>query len=93
MELPINYNKAHWSIRKKARLQYIEEQDNKCYYCECDLDGDPPINVINTFVNWKLFPKGFRKNPIHLHHCRKTGMTLGAVHMYCNAVLWVVHRE
>ena len=30
----------------------------------------------------------FFKWPVHLHHCHDTGMTTGAVHCYCNAVLW-----
>jgi hypothetical protein len=29
-----------------------------------------------------------KKELIHLQHCHKTNMTEGAVHAYCNAVLW-----
>jgi hypothetical protein len=39
-------------------------------------------------INQILFPKSFFKYPVHLHHCHKTGLTLGAVHHYCNAYLW-----
>jgi hypothetical protein len=28
------------------------------------------------------------KSPIHLQHDHDTGLTEGAVHAYCNAVLW-----
>jgi hypothetical protein len=40
-----------------------------------------------------LFPKNFLKWPVHLHHSHDTGMTIGAVHSYCNAVLWQYHNE
>jgi hypothetical protein len=28
-----------------------------------------------------------------LHHCHQTGLTIGAVHAKCNAVLWQYHGE
>jgi hypothetical protein len=40
-----------------------------------------------------LFPELFLKYPVHLHHSHVTGLTIGAVHAYCNAVLWVYHDE
>ena len=30
MKLPIDYTKAHWTVRKEARLQYIKEQYGLC---------------------------------------------------------------
>ena len=39
-------------------------------------------------INYRLFPPGFLKNPIHLQHDHDTNMTEGAVHAKCNAVLW-----
>jgi hypothetical protein len=60
-------------------------------YCGARLDGDPPLTVLMKKINWKLFPKGFRNHPVHLQHCHTTGMTEGAVHAYCNAVLWQYH--
>jgi len=44
-------------------------------------------------INKKPFPKGMFNYPIHLHHCRKTDLSIGAVHAYCNAVLWEYHNE
>lgn len=31
--------------------------------------------------------------PVHLHHDHKTGLTIGAVHAKCNAVLWQYYGE
>ena len=45
-------------------------------------------DIKNKKINWKLFPPNFLKYPIHLQHCHKTGWTEGAVHAYCNAVMW-----
>lgn len=86
--LPVNYNELHFSERKLVRQQYIEEQKGKCYYCGEDLNNPPPERITNKSINWKLFPANFLQYPIHLQHCHKTGMTEGAVHAYCNAVMW-----
>lgn len=90
--LPANYNNISQPERREVRQQYRKEQDNLCYYCECSLDVRP---IHDKEVNWDLFPsgKGFLKYPVHLHHCHDTGMTIGAVHAYCNAVLWQYHGE
>jgi hypothetical protein len=86
--LPVDYTKLHYSERRLVRQQYIQEQDNKCIYCKCSLDEKPPSEVTDKIINWFLFPRGFLDNPIHLQHNHDTGMTEGAVHAYCNAVLW-----
>lgn len=93
MKLPINYEHTHFSVRKLAREQYVRLQDGKCWYCHHDLSGEPDKIVKEKPVNRKLFPLNFFKWPVHLHHDRKTGMTIGAVHNYCNAVLWQHHGE
>ena len=90
MDLPIKYSISHWSIRKQAREEYVLRQKGKCYYCGGDLYVRPKQT---KSINWKLFPPNFTKHPIHLHHCHETGLTLGAVHAYCNAVLWQYHGE
>ena len=46
------------------------------------------LPVDYTKINWKLFPKFFLVHPIHLQHNHETNMTEGAVHAYCNAVMW-----
>ncbi|CAH9016367.1 hypothetical protein VPH5P1C_0041 [Vibrio phage 5P1c] len=93
LSLPVNYNKCHWSVRKQAREQYCEEQEWKCCHCGEDLNGTPSNEVMSKTINRRLFPKGMFDHPIHLHHDHKTGMTIGAVHAKCNAVLWQYYGE
>ena len=93
LSLPIDYTKSHWSVRKQAREQYCEEQEWKCYHCGANLKGSPSKEVMSKTINKKLFPKGMFDHPIHLHHDHKTGMTIGAVHSVCNAVLWQYYGE
>ena len=75
------------------RLLYQEIQEQQCYYCKELLTHSPTFEVRRKRINRKLFPKGFFQNPVHLHHCHKTGKTIGAVHAFCNAVLWQYHNE
>lgn len=93
MKLPINYNLCHWTTIKRAREEYVKIQNGKCYYCGNLLCDQPEKSVLNKCINKELFPENFFKWPTHLHHCHKTGMTIGAVHSYCNAVLWQYHGE
>lgn len=93
MELPANYTDLDWRERRACRQQYVQEQGGKCHYCKADLSGEPPAKVKAKRINWRLFPQNFRKYPVHLHHDHETGMTIGAVHNYCNAVLWQYHGE
>jgi len=90
---PVDYTKLTWQERKAIRLAYIQEQENKCYYCNQDLSKDPPKEITDKSIDWKLFPPNFLHYPIHLQHCHKTGMTEGAVHAYCNAVMWQYERR
>ncbi len=93
MELPINYDDAHWTVRQKARKQYILEQDGLCQYCKEPLTGAPMASVRDAFINPGLFPKNMFKYPVHLHHNRRTGLTIGAVHSRCNAYMWQFKGE
>lgn len=93
MELPVNYDKLHFTKRRAVREEYVRVQDGKCYHCGALLDGDPTKEIQGTWVKTALFPKGFFNNPVHLHHDHNTGMTIGAVHARCNAVLWQYHGE
>ena len=81
MDLPVDYTKLTGYMRRKVREEYVRVQEGKCHYCGCPLDG--PM----------LFPFEFFKWPVHLHHHHDTGMTIGAVHAYCNAVLWEYDGE
>ncbi len=86
MKLPVNYNKLHFSERRKVREEYIKIQKGLCCYCNKPLDGDADWNVLNKKITKSIFPENFFKWPVHLHHNHNTGMTIGAVHNYCNAV-------
>jgi hypothetical protein len=87
-DLPVDYDKLEWQERRTVREQYVKEQQNMCYYCDERLDQDAPEYITDKKINWDLFPPKFLKHPIHLQHCHNSGMTEGAVHSYCNAVMW-----
>jgi hypothetical protein len=93
MELPLNYNKLSQIERRTCRELYVVRQFGRCYHCKERLNAEPHIDILNKHVDLSLFPKGFLNNPVHLHHNHKTGMTIGAVHARCNAVLWQYHGE
>lgn len=86
--LPVDYTKLEWFERRYVREQYVAEQGGDCYYCGCDLAFEPPKAVTDKEISWWLFPQNFFKYPVHLQHNHKSGMTEGAVHAYCNAVMW-----
>ena len=89
--LPVNYEEIDSQTRREVRLQYIDEQDGKCCHCGSKLTDEPMSK--RWTINESLFPKGFFAYPIHLHHNHKTGMTIGAIHSYCNAYLWQYKGE
>lgn len=91
--LPVNYDELEIHQKRAVRLQYIQEQQNLCQYCKMPLNEAPDFHVSAADILWDLFPKNFREHPIHLHHDHGTGMTIGAVHMKCNAYLWQYKRE
>lgn len=88
MKLPTDYTILTPAQRKEVREEYIRRQGNKCYWCGTSLDKKPSMP---KEINWKLFPPGFQDYPVHLQHCHSTGLTEGAVHMYCNAYMWQYH--
>jgi len=91
VELPVNYDFIDWIERKKVREEYIKVQEGKCYWCHAPLDEEPPAQITNLPIRWDLFPPAFLANSIHLQHNHATSMTEGAVHGYCNAVMWQYH--
>lgn len=93
VSLPANYEEMDWIERKKVREQYVIIQGGKCQFCGAQLDGQPSAKVRAKKVNSALFPRSFFKHPVHLHHDHNTGLTIGAVHNHCNAVLWQYHGE
>lgn len=93
MELPVRYDTLNARKRKLVREEYIKRQGGLCCYCKRPLTGQPDEKVLEKQVNERLYPEGFFKYPVHLHHNHNTGMTIGAIHCYCNAVLWEYHDE
>lgn len=93
MKLPIDYTKLTQQERKLIREEYIKLQEGKCSHCGEPLDKAAARKIMKKQINTKLFPPNFFKYPAHLHHCHDTGMTIGAVHCHCNAVLWQHHGK
>ena len=93
MDLPINYNSCTQQQRRLVREEYIRLQRGLCYHCKNKLDNQPSKSVRSLPIDTNLFPPNFFKSPVHLHHSHETGMTIGAVHCYCNAVLWQYYLE
>jgi hypothetical protein len=91
MKLPVYYANLTPDERRKVRSLYVELQGGKCFYCKSDLAAAPPSEVRKMKINWKAFPRHFLLHPIHLQHDHDTGLTEGAIHAYCNAVLWQYH--
>ena len=90
MKLPVNYSELTTEERREVRNEYVKLQKGKCHFCHLDLKVEPPQDLE---INEDLFPPNFFKYPVHLHHSHDSGMTIGAVHNYCNAVLWEYHNE
>jgi hypothetical protein len=93
MTLPVNYNSIPANERWKIRNEYVRVQNGRCSHCDTPLEGPPPKEITKLWINQQLFPENFFKYPVHLHHCHDSGLTLGAVHCVCNAVLWQYHGE
>lgn len=92
-KLPVPYITLRHSEKSEVRDQFVEEQDGACYFCGAPLWGPPSKEQRQKHVDRTLFPDGFFRYPVHLHHSHVTGMTLGAVHNVCNAILWQYHGE
>lgn len=91
--LPVDYTTLTQIERKKVREEYTRIQEGMCYHCGEGLDRDPRSDIADMYIDERLFPSSFFRWPVHLHHSHKTGMTIGAVHNRCNAVLWQYHGE
>jgi hypothetical protein len=93
MDLPVLYESLTIPERKLVREEYIRLQKGLCSYCGMLLSESPDASVACKSVDRSLFPPKFFDWPIHLHHSHDTGLTIGAVHCYCNAVLWQYDGE
>ena len=92
-DLPVLYSKIPAKEKRLVREQYIKEQNGLCYWCEMPLRDPPPKCITDMKIVWEYFPPFFLKHPIHLQHCHATDKTEGAVHAYCNAVMWQYHSR
>lgn len=95
MQFPVEYTSLTQPERRAIRFKYIEHQGNRCHFCQTPLTGSPAPEVTSKDINWDLFPGGenFLNHPIHLDHDHYSGMTRGAVHAYCNAVLFQYYGQ
>lgn len=93
MKLPVKYDDLHFYERRLIREEYVKVQNGLCHHCKSPLSGEPSPEIMAKKIKKSVFPVGFFKWPVHLHHSHNTGMTIGAVHNYCNAVLWQYHNE
>lgn len=93
MKLPVDYRAIDQRERREVRNEYVRLQRGKCQHCLAPLSGEPLPEIKALPLNLRQFPDGFLRHPVHLHHDHKTGMTIGAVHAYCNGVLWQYHGE
>ena len=87
-KLPIDYTTLTQEQKRAVREQYVVLQKGKCYWCKHDLSKEAPEDITDKKIDWSLFPPNFLRYPIHLQHNHETNMTEGAVHNYCNAVMW-----
>ena len=88
--LPVLYSKTSSANRRLIREQYIKEQHGLCYWCNCNLTEQPPKDILDMKINWRLFPTGFLNAPIHLQH-NHTAMQLCGNITIGNA--WLVNKS
>jgi hypothetical protein len=92
MNLPVIYASITSRVRKLVREEYARRQGGNCALCGESLTERASEAVMSKRINARLFPPNFFKWPVHLHHCHVTGLTVGAIHCRCNAVLWQYHN-
>lgn len=93
MAIPARYDDLTPPERRAVREEYVRRQKGLCSHCGNPLTGPASDLVELLWIDESLFLPQFLKWPVHLHHSHDTGMTLGAVHSRCNAVLWQYHGE
>jgi len=93
VKLPQKYHALNHVQRRKVREEYVRVQHGNCWYCKMPLNGDPIKVVMDLDLDMSLFPNGFLKWPVHLHHNHNTDWTIGAVHSKCNGILFQYYGE
>lgn len=91
----VDYRRLSWQEKRAIREQYIKEQNGECFWCGSKLSGEAKKELLDVPIDWSLFPGGeeFLKYPVHLQHDHTTGLTEGAVHSFCNALMWNYFRR
>lgn len=93
IKLPAQYGRLSSDQRRQVREQYIALQKGLCPFCKAKLDAQPAEFVQIVTLDRSFFPPNFFKHPVHLQHDHQTGLTEGAVHAKCNAVLFQYHNR
>lgn len=86
-ELPVMYDHVSREVRARVRDEYARRQKGICPFCLQPLLGDPPPVIQRLPLNAMNWPPEFFRWPVHLHHDHRTGLTIGAYHSRCNAIL------
>ncbi len=87
------YDDITWQERRIVREEYIVLQKGLCWHCGNDIHKEPPSDITDLALDQRLWGPEFLKHPVHLHHDHKTGLTIGATHAYCNAVLAMYYGQ
>ncbi len=92
-KLPAVYEAHSREVRALIREEYARLQGGTCPFCLQPLASDPPPVIQRLPLSKMLWPPEFFRWPVHLHHDHKTGLTIGAFHARCNAVLACYFHE
>ena len=94
LTIPAYYDNLTWYERRLVREEYIILQKGACWHCGQTLLHDTLDEYKARFpLDSRYWPAEFLKHPVHLHHDHRTGLTVGATHAYCNAVLAQYYGE
>jgi len=94
LQIPAMYDALTWYERSLVREEYIILQKGACYWCKETLLHDTSEELKASYpLDPRYWPEEFLKHPVHLHHCHRSGLTLGATHAYCNAILAMYYGE
>jgi hypothetical protein len=91
--LPAMYNQLTREERALVREEYDRLQGGICPFCLRPLASDPPPVIQRLPLSSIMWPPEFFRWPVHLHHDHGTGLTIGAYHARCNAVLACYFHE